>query len=1023
MKILDVQPTACLRRASGDVLEQQIQLTLAGDEARGPVTVHTQAAGRTVDTAIANVAAGESTVIAYLPEIEQSAQIVVEVRAGSDLLASEVRDWTPPRHWTVHVTQTSHHDAGYTDLMSNILPEHARNLQGYLEMAQTTADWEEDAQARIVIEQFWTMDHFLRTARESEADEMKRLIRSGHVEITAMFANMATELCGHETLVRTLYPAARLARKLGTTICTAEHNDIPGVVWALSDLLVDAGVKLFAPALPFFYGWGGDGYPEFWDGDALFGNGRLPGAFWWETPTGRRLLLWSNNHGTNGQRDRTFPGLAQRLAHIEQSGYQPAVMRWPVTGSQRDNSPYINFAETIREWNETWAFPHLICSTNTRFYADLIQQVPEDLPVFRGDVTGQDYPTGASSTAAATAANRVNHYAVPRAETRAVLAAGCTRYTYPAERIDAAYTQTIWHDEHTWGHHFPCGPANRAGEMEKAVYAYRGAAFAHDVENKAMAAIADAVEIEQGKVHLVVFNPSPYERTDLVSLPMREIENCGSDVKFLRGGEDPRAGLNYPFGLGDRWHLSPEPDLVAGKFNLVDVATDEETAYCIVPLGTPLAPTPYAAQRIGIGDGSRRFGLFESPAGLGKNLEFVTTVPALGYRTFRMEPAGVPVSASPSGTDLSADGTTIENAHYRIRVADTGVVESIFDKDLDRELVSGDSSYAFGRFIVRDEKGNDYGESIHVQPTANIEGIRAWVHWRGSAPGHPVLEHTITLTAGLRRVDYAVSVVKDPLPHIEAAIAFPFAMPQGRFTIDEPLHVTDPGADRLPGAFSNRLIAQDFVKLSDGEISVLWSSLDAPTISIGKFWPNRVSTAHTTCPTPGLELPPQTPDQLGGGELYSSVCNNNFGTNFSVSQDGALFFRYVLTSGAGDATPGSVAAFGQEANVPFSGIFTGHERDRALPPTAKMLAIDNPDVRFLALKHADDGRGLILRLWNPTDDAQAVSATLVGRAIEHAVRCSVTEADRDEAVATDGDTLSLEIAARDFVTLRLVTAD
>ena len=289
MKILDVKPTALLRASDGDGLEQQVDVTLGVDASRGPVTIRTRAAGREVETRTGDLAAGEPVVAAFVAESEAAAEITVEVRDGDEVSVGETHAWSPPRHWTVHVTQTSHHDAGYTDLMSNVLPEHVAYLREFLEMARATADWEDDAQARIGIEQYWTMDHFLRNATAAEVDEMKRLIKSGHVESTALFGNMATELCGHETLIRTLYPAARLARELGTTICTAEHNDIPGIVWSLSDLLLDAGVKMFAPAFPFFYGWGGGGFPEFWDGDALFGNGHLPGAFWWETPTGRRI--------------------------------------------------------------------------------------------------------------------------------------------------------------------------------------------------------------------------------------------------------------------------------------------------------------------------------------------------------------------------------------------------------------------------------------------------------------------------------------------------------------------------------------------------------------------------------------------------------------------------------------------------------------------------------------------------------------------------------------------------------------
>ena len=55
----------------------------------------------------------------------------------------------------------------------------------------------------------------------------------------------------------------------------------------------------------------------------------------------------------------------------------------------------------------TVGIPRLISSTNAIFYKDFVNEVPKNLPVWRGG-SGQDYPTGTTSTAITTAVHRNN---------------------------------------------------------------------------------------------------------------------------------------------------------------------------------------------------------------------------------------------------------------------------------------------------------------------------------------------------------------------------------------------------------------------------------------------------------------------------------------------------------------------------------------------------------------------------------------------------------------------------------------
>src|ERR1035437_10434175 len=66
-------------------------------------------------------------------------------------------------------------------------------------------------------------------------------------------------------------------------------------------------------------------------------------------------------------------------------------------------------------------------------------------------------------------------------------------------------------------------------------------------------------------------------------------------------------------------------------------------------------------------------------------------IPALGYKVFSARKT----SSEPPATK-SERAPTLESPYYRVQLdAETGAVRSIYDKQLQRELVSQDSPYRF----------------------------------------------------------------------------------------------------------------------------------------------------------------------------------------------------------------------------------------------------------------------------------------------------------------------------------------
>jgi len=1021
IRIAAVEPTVLLREGT-DGLEQLVNVTIACGEGGGEAVLEAGLDGELRSFPLGRLPPGEYTHEVFVKEAAGECTAAFVLKCGDKLIDTKEQPWSPPRHWTLHVVQGSHHDVGYTDLASRVLPEQDRWLDEVIEMAEGTRDYPDHEQFRIAVEQTWSIDHYLGHAPPARVERMLALMKSGHVELTALFGNMTAELCGNETTARCLYHAFRIKREHGIPIVSAEHNDIPGFCWGLARILTDAGIKIFCPGLALYYHWGGMGLPSFWDEKAVFGYEDMPGAFWWEGPDGRRILYWYGHQGAGGDCKPAMPGVAERLRVLEDNGFPFDVVRWVVRGGGRDNSPYSDrYVETIRDWNSKWVYPRLLSSTNARFYEQFMQGLDVELPVHRCELPGQDYPAGATSTARATAVNRRNHSAVPAAETLAAVASRLSDYEYQDEELFEAHEHVLWHDEHTWGHHFPCGPTAETSELEKALHAHTAATLAHDVSNKAMARIADRVRIEQGDIHLVVFNPLGRRRTDIVSAPLREIDNCGSTMAPMPPEDRTPEEGEYVRGviLTDRWHVNPPPEIVEGKFDLVDLASGAEVPYQVVEIGSPMEAVPYAAQRMGIGAGGRRYGGFEVPLGLKRDLRFLAKdVPAAGYRTYRF----VPRDDSPSfeGT-CSASGTVVENEFYRLEVDPrTGFVVSLKDKESGREFVDTDAWHPFGSVIVRDPAGKEQVSECSAVVPGESGPVCASLRMTFAVEGHPRIEQTVTIYAGVKRIDFAAHVVKDPTPLLEAHLAFPFKAPGSTFRYESPLAVVDPVTDLFPGAYFDRLVVQNWVRMGGDECTVLWSSLDCPTVSPGRLWPGRISPAHSSVLAEEVGHPLAPAAETGGGTIYSCLFANNFGTNFSVSQCGATLFRYTFKLLEGDASDTDAAVFGWDAVTPLNQVLTKHPGPRNLDPAGSVLEIDDPSVQLLALKAAEDGRGMILRLWNVSDRDVSSRVRLPQVTLDRVIMTNVVEEDAHDLPNSDGNEFQLDIGPQHMVTLRLV---
>lgn len=1015
-----ISPTVFLARKDKD-LQQLTKLKIYNKGSQKSGTILVKINESVTDLPLMRIPEGESIHEIFINEVTKQTDIEFILKCEDGIADRKIVSWQPPKHWKVHVVQLSHHDPGYTDLPSRVLEQHDQWLNDAIDYAEETQDFPEDAKFRVIIEQAWSIDHFLKNTSAERAEKIIELMRSGQFELTALFGNMTSELCGHETMARTLYHAFRLKRKYGIPIQSAEHADVTGISWGLSRVLTDAGIKFFCPGIPLYYNWNKLGLQSFWEEKAIFPKGG-PGAFWWEAPSGKRILFWCNNSGCGGDFHINMPMLAPRLQELNDANYPYSTMRWQVIGGERDNSPYNKgYAYEIKAWNEKWAYPHLVCSTNAKFYEDFSKEIPADLPIFRGELAGQDYPIGATSTAEATAVNRNNHSSLISAEKLSVAACTMTDYKYESDLLFKTQEDVLFYDEHAWGFHFPCGPAMKASEYEKALHAYRASAFINEFSRKALARIADNIKTESDEIHLVVFNSTQYSKTDVINTPLREIENCGSTMTYVQP-QDDFAGVGYLKGvfLTDRNVIHPSKDIIEGKFILLDCTSGEKIPFQIVAIESQNETVPYAPQRLGIGSGGDRLGYFDCPTGLKRDLSFVAkSVPAYGYKTYKMIPVE---TASVYETKLKAEKDYIENEFYKISVNFMeGSITSIFDKVAKRELVDVNCPHGFNNLVVRTPERKEQFHATSINTQLKLQGpVCASIEITSTIYGHPAIKQTIKLFDGIKQINLATRILKDPTPLLDVHLAFPFLMSKPKFRYEGSLSVMDPITDYLPGSYSDTIAVQNWVKITDGSYNILWSSMDAPMIGLSGLQPGYVSPAHRCIIDAGAKHPPLTVEELDKGWIYSNVFNNNFGTNFSVSQTGDLLFRYILTTGEGELSDSKAAEFGWQAVTPFEQVFTQKSGKGSLPLFGSFVETDNCNVAVINCKKAEDNNGLILRLWNMSENPEHVTINLNYINICQVSLVNLAEEDMNTKITHKGNSFTYIVEKNTIANIRIL---
>ena len=729
----------------------------------------------------------------------------------------------PPKKWEVLFVQHSHTDIGYTRPQSEILAEQIRYIDYALDYCDQTDNMPDDSKFRWSCESAWVTREFIRTRPKYQIDRLRKRIAEGRIEVTAMFANMA-EITDENIMFDFLQPLKELVAQ-GIPVKSAMQNDVNGIAWCMPDYLKNTGVKYLImginetrSVLPF----------------------DKPTAFWWEAPSGERLLAFRADHYHTGNfygiHSKTLNEykLLDHLADIDSKGYPFDKIGIQFSGYWTDNAPPSTAAcKVVEDWNSKYESPKLRLALASEFPEYVEKNYALSLLVYRK--AWPDWWTdGFGSTSRETAEVRKTQNLLQTDEALFAMVSMMNGELSPLteEKIAHINENAIFFDEHTVGADEsidrPFSENTTKQWLMKGSYAWEALKQVTLLNEEANARFQQFLPKAEFPVIYVV-NPMGWKRSGTVKL-------------FIDGQVLP---LNK-------------------KVRLIDLSTGSEVPFQML---------------------SRR------SEGAYWILD-VKEVPALGFKALKVETDD---SQVPQVNQVSSGVEILENQYYRITVdKKTGAVSGLFDKDLGTDLIDHNNPYLIGQLVHETVPNRDSMVLTHTTVrNVRVEAGKAGQVWEsikigadldGFTAGKPEnpkgVEIEILLYKNSKKAEFVFSANKEIVTSPEALyVAFPFNLPQSRIVF-ETIGGTLSQGEQLPGSSTDWNTVQNYVAVRGLTGQIIVVSNEAPLwqfsdFNLGKY--ERVPKAGKTW-------------------LYSYVMNNYWFTNFRAFQEGAFTWSYQITS-------------------------------------------------------------------------------------------------------------------------------
>lgn len=876
---------------------------------------------------------GENHFVFDIPDAGADRTLPLSLRAGQVSLASDEVKVPAARHWQMNLVQHTHTDIGYTRSQMEILAEHLRYIDYALDYCDATDHYPDAARFRWTCEVAWPVKEYLKNRPASQVERLKRRVKEGRIELGGMYLNF-DELPDEQTLAASLAPL-KLFRDEGLRADLAVQDDVNGIAWCFSEYFADAGVK--------YLNMGTHGHRALICFDK-------PTVFWWESPSGKKILAYRAEHyhlgnywGVHNPDDFTkFEQCVwDYLGQLEAKGYPYDICAIQHSGYLTDNAPpSTRSCEMVKRWNEKYEWPKLRSAVATDFIKTVERDYAGQIPVIRG--AWPDWWTdGFASGAREAAVSRATHSHAIAGQGGLALAklAGAELPQGVMGKVSDMNEALLFYDEHTFGYcesvRDPYGRETWEQRSLKQSYAWEAYRHAGLLGETVMGLLQSFVP-----------------KTDVPSVAVFNTLN---------------------------WSYS----------GIAKVYIDHQ----LLPRDKVFEITDASGRSVSAQAGeSRSDGTYW--------YIYVRDVPALGFARYRIDVKDEPRPSGASAGSLS--GTHVENEWYGLDFnLQRGTISRLYDKDLQRQLLTESAEWELGEFIYEtiDDRGAleryTYPRFTRRHPEkmrfeAYEEGA-IWDTYRfkgetAAGMGHDNLTVEYHIYKVEKKIEVVYSLRKKTETEPEAVyVSFPYQIEDGRIFLDVPGGNIEAGVDQIPGSSNDWYTVQNFAAARSPDVQVVMGSPEIPLMQFGAINTGRYQAGAV----------PQTTN------MYSWPMNNYWTTNFNADQTGGLQWSYFITSSA-DTTAGFATRFAWENRIPFLTrvLQAGDREDKDAPSCGTFLTLRPDNLLLVNMAPVEGERAVMLHLRETDGRPAAFAVTSDEVKIRKVTVCDVTGrpvGGRDEA--------------------------
>ena len=384
----------------------------------------------------------------------------------------------------------------------------------------------------------------------------------------------------------------------------------------------------------------------------------------------------------------------------------------------------------------------------------------------------------------------------------------------------------------------------------------------------------------------------------------------------------------------------------------------------------------------------------------GELLFMVEDVPAFGSKKYFL------TKKDYTSTVTMASTNVLENDLIRVEISpETGDIISLKIDDV--EFVKQDADCALNsyRYLMGEDEPEKAFRSENVQIRIKEDGpLFASIEVRADGEGCRSLLNEISITDRSSVVHIKNTIDKIATKQKEGVhFGFAFNIENPKIGVDLPWGLMEIEEDQLPGANRNWITLQRWMEISNDDQGITWCPIDAPIFEVGTMTANILGNA-TNSDKWIRKLNP-------AGTIYSWALNNHWYTNFPLSQEGRLIFRYHLNPHLGSYTYGDANHFSMEQVHPLLVVSVRDDFK-----TGQLLSLDaSESISVSVFKTLEDGQTSILRLRSHSDEDETVK--LLWNEFEPS---SVSTIDLSNNQVVEELKNEVIVPARNFISLKVV---